>query len=229
MAILDYSKFKLIMPAKSKLLLHLHNKKSQKKIPKRTLNPEFTTAIRAAKLIRVCAALMKPDRSRFHRLAKFILHHVIHADTFHKTGERQILIENLKVFEGYEFDPDHQVSNYIPAGIITGIENKITLTIPCAGIRWPVHTAYCKITLLGVGIDLASHTSTSVSGSTAWIARSDLQAGPVYIEINNDQPLFVAIGVAYTNDKASAITCQAVKIIDVNIGNKERILRPENK
>lgn len=224
MAILDYSKFKLIMPAKSKLLLLLHNKKPQKEVPKRTLNPEFTTAIRGAKLIRVCAALMKPDRSRFHRLAKFILQHVIHADTFHKTGERQILIENLKIFEGYEFDPDHQVSNYLPAGIITSIDHKITFTI--SRIRWPVHSSYCKIILLGVGINLASYTSSTASGSTAWIASSDLQLPPVCIAINNYQPLFIAIAVAFTNDKASAITCQAVKIIVVNV---EEILRPDNK
>lgn len=205
------------MTAKSKLLSLRHNKKKPLKTSKRKLNPEFTTAIRTAKLIRVCAAFMQPDRSRFHRLAKFILHQIIHADTIHNPGERQILIQHLNAFEGYEFDPDHPVSIYLPADIITSIENKITIFIPSPQFIWPENAKFCKIILLGVAIDFQSFTTKTETGYTEWITRNDWAIPHVYIEINNNHPLFIVIGIAYTNYKTSVTTCQAVKIIAVNV------------
>lgn len=212
----DDSKFKLFMTSKSVLLSLRCVKKTPGKTTNRKLNPEFTTAIRAAKLINVCAAGMQPDRNRYYRLTKFILHHVIHADTGHERGERQIMLRHLQVFEGYEFDPAHPLSNYIPSAIITYMSHKIRVSIPCRLSAWPEDASFLKIILLGVVIDFHSFTTATASGCTGWIATNHVQTSPVFIEIANNQPVLIVLGLAYTNNKEVAVTCQAVKIIAVN-------------
>lgn len=194
-----------------------YSKKTPRRITKRKINPEFTTAIRAAKMIRVCAANMPPDRSRFHRLAKFILHHVIQADILHQPGERQLLRQHLKVFEGYEFDPAVPVSTYLKGDITLSKNDIISVTIPFPEIIYPEHACFCKIILLGVGADLQTFTTTTMhTAATSWIALNDEPRQPVYLEICNDHPLFIALGIAYANNEAVSTICQSVKIIAVN-------------
>ncbi|SFW91085.1 hypothetical protein [Chitinophaga sancti] len=201
------------MTTKNKIFPLNPPKKTSKKPNKRTINPEFTTAIRAAKLIRVCAAFMAPDRQRFYRLSKFILHQVIHADTCHPIGERQILHEHLKVFENYAFDPDHPLEKYLPADIITSVDNKISISIPQPAINWPAQSLYYKIFLLGVSIDFQAFTASSVSQSTEWLTQD---TAPIHLEIDNTCSLLIAIGIAFSNNKTTVATCKAVKIICVN-------------
>lgn len=175
------------------------------------MNPEFTTAIRAAKLIKVCAAFMPPDRKRFYRLSKFILHHVIHADMHHKIGERMLLTENLQVFKNYEFDPGHPLEKYMPGEIIL---HKNGISIPQPKIIWPANTSYCKIFLIGVSIDFQAFTTNSLTQSTEWLTQDH---DPISLEIANTHALLTAIGIAFTNNKHMPVNCQAVKIIDVNL------------
>ncbi len=175
------------------------------------MNPEFTTAIRAAKLIKVCAAFMLPDRKRFYRLSKFILHHVIHADRHHKIGERMLLPENLQLFKNYEFDPDHPFEKYMSGEIIL---HDNSLSIPQPKISWPPNTPYCKIFLIGVSIDFQAFTTNSITQSTVWLTQDN---APISLAIENTHAQLTAIGIAFTNNKHMPVNCQAVKIIDVNL------------
>gem|GEM_PF-2548518 len=200
----------LFMTTNGKLFL-LQRKNIPCNKNKRIMNPEFTTAIRGAKLIKVCAALMPPDRKRFYRLSKFILHHVIHADVHHKIGERMLLTENLQVFKNYEFDPDHPFEKYMPGEIIL---HESSISIPQLKISWPLNNSYCKIFLVGVSIDFQAFTTSSVIQSSEWLTRD---SDSINLELKNTNVHLIAIGIAFTKNKSLPVHCQAVKIIDVHL------------
>lgn len=204
------------MPLKSKLFPVGNSANSLRKTTKRKINPEFITAIRAAKMIRECAARMRPDRGRFHRLAKFVLHQVIHRDSSHQRGERQILPEHLQVFEGYEFERDILVSDYLKGDMILRIMDRVSVTIPAPVFIPLSDSSYCKIMLLGVGVSVDTFTNTCVhTDITPWIALNDQALMPVSLEIPNDRSLLIAIGIAYANNTDMPVICQAVRIITV--------------
>lgn len=215
------------MPLKRNIFSAWDKKKRPRKTTKRKINPEFTLAVRVAKLIRGCAASMPPDRKRFHRLAKFILHEVIQQDTQHPPGERQILPEHLQVFEGYEFEPDFPVSNFLTGDIMLTIADQVSMTIPFPVLIPPKGLSDCKtsqesnhfykVILLGIGIDFSRFTATSVHTiATPWIAMNEQLLSPVKLDIPNDNYLFIATGIAFANSTVMPVRCAAVKIIAVN-------------
>lgn len=203
------------MTAKSKILSQIYKKEQCLQKRKRKINPAFTKAIRTAKLIRACAAFMPADRSRFYRLSTFILHHVIQKDGRDPTGERQICAQDLKVFEGYEFNPEKPLHRYMPADVHISIKNTIQLSIPQPAFIWPEDGNFCKIIVLAVKIDLQSFTTiTSIAGSP-WINRNDITVSPVCIEIDRQCPLLIAIGINFTNNRTRPLSYSSVKIAAV--------------
>lgn len=205
----------LTMSAKREILSSRYKQTFSFPKGKRKINPEFTSAIRAAKLIRTCAEMMPPDRNRFYRLSKFILHDVIHKDTEQMPGERKIYTQHLTVFEGYEFDPDHAFLMYMPADIFISVKNTIHISIPKPIIHWPQDCAYCKIMVRGVKVDFHSFTTVTESVNSSWIKKHELPVLPIHIEIGRQSPLFVAIGIAYANSENAPISCRAVRILAI--------------
>jgi hypothetical protein len=224
------------MQNKNRISSTLIKKKRPRKNTKRKINPEFTTAIRAAKMIRVCAASMQPDRNRFYRLTRFILHNVIQADKAHQPGERKLLLQHLQVFKDYEFSQDVPLSRYLKGEMTLSIQDKIGIRIQFPELTFPENHPFCKIMLLGVGIQIGSFSTTSIhSDITPWLTM-DEQLPPainpeqqsctnshqqppasIYLEITNDHPLFIVLGIAFADNSAAGMTCQAVKIIAVNV------------
>lgn len=205
------------MTAKSKILSQLCKKEQCLPKRKRNINPAFIDAIRMAKLINACAAFMPADRSRFYRLSKFMLHQVIQKGGQHVAGERQICAQDLKALEGYEFNPEKPLYEYMPADIHIAVRNTIHLSIPPPAFTWPEDSNFCKLIVLAVKIDLPSFTTITTTSGSSWIPRSDLPASPIHIEITRQSPLLIAIGIGFTNNTALPLSCSSVKIAAVII------------
>jgi hypothetical protein len=97
-----------------KRLLNRRKRDPFPQLKKRRINPELIHAARAAKLIRtiICVGpiFLQPDRSRFRRIAKFLLKKVIKSDKVNAPGERNVLNGDFQLLEGYELNNDVPLS-----------------------------------------------------------------------------------------------------------------------
>lgn len=184
-------------------------------------DPALTHANRVAKLINtVCccdAILMKPDRSRYHKLVKLIYQH-------------PYLFSQL--LEGYELNPQCKLSEQliIPYDVNFDFLNKniqisFSPFIAANQIIHPTGATQCCLTALVAALDLEHYSCTIRSETSPRIYFTKKRVNNLTINIKmpptQHQQFMLILGISYMG----AETYDAVRILGIEADNSKLFIR----
>lgn len=217
-----------------KRLLSKRKKKPFSLRKKRKINPELIHAARIAKLIRTitCAGpiFLQRDRSRFRRIAKFLLQKVMKADKFNAPGERNVLKGDLQLLEGYELNYDVPLSEILHAPYTSYIDPNdgsmrvyFPTFIPSQQLIIPDNSTHCRIIAVGASLNINYYNATIESDTSPLIPLIEnpvpgfslnLQVSP-----RDGHAMMLVLAISYIhlptfNGEVSPL-CQAAQILRV--------------
>jgi hypothetical protein len=215
---------------------------------KRKINPELIHAARSAKLIRTIACCgpitLKPDRSRFRHLGKFLLQKVIKADKFNTPGERNVLKGNLQLLEGYELDQDLPLSKILQASYTSSIDPDSGMMriyfpsfVPFKQLIYPDNVTHCRIIAVGASLNFDYYNATIESDSSPLIPLIDKVTPGFALNLRvsprDGQAMMLILGISYihlpTDDGNVAPLSQAAQILRVAPVNSPLFIRKGDK
>lgn len=201
---------------------------------KRKINSELIHAARTAKLIRTitCAGpiILQNDRSRFRRIAKFLLQKVIKADKFNAPGERNVCNGDLKLLEGFELNDDIPLSEILQAQYTSCIDvNSGSMRIyfpsfiPSKQLIIPDNATHCKIIAVGASLNFNYYNATIESDSSPLISLIEDQVPSFSLNLQlspgDGHAMMLVLGISYidlpTSNGDVVPLCQAAQILRV--------------
>lgn len=209
----------------------LHWRKGKGASKKRKINRELIHIARASKLIlTVChcgPVYMRPNRSRFRLLQRFLFREVLKNDVLNTPGKRHISMSGLRPLIGYELDPDYSLSEYFNVFYIINVQDyskiviDISSFIPAAQIISPPNATHCRIIAVAVAFDFYNYSAymQPTQSSLIPLNRDPVNNFRLTMPMPVDEPIIILLGLSFINggiaEPGIREYCQSVKIIHV--------------
>lgn len=200
---------------------------------KREINTELIHIARVAKLFHtICCCgpiYMKPDRSRFRLLERYLFREVLTNDISNPAGKRHISMSGLRPLIGYDLDPDRPLSTNMDVFYTINIQDhsqvviNISSFIPAAQIQSSQDATHCRIIAIAAALDFHHYSAYLQPAQSPLIP---LNRDPVHtfsltmpLPPPIDAPIIIILGLSVVNGEIAEpgipVYCQSVKIIHI--------------
>lgn len=206
---------------------------------KRKINTELIHIARVAKLFHtICCCgpiYMKPDRSRFRLLERYLFREVLINDLSNTAGTRHISMSGLRPLIAYDLDPDRPLSRNMDVFYTINIQDDtnvvidISSFIPAAQIDSPPDATHCRLIAVAAALDFQQYSAylQSIQSPLIPLNRDPVPAFNLAMPLPQptNAPVVIILGLSVVNGGIAEpnipMYCQSVKII--------HILNPEPK
>lgn len=200
---------------------------------KRKINRELIHIARVAKLFHtICCCgpiYMKPDRSRFRLLERYLFREVLISDLSNPAGKRHISMSGLRPLIGYDLEPDRPLSTHLDVFYTIHVQDHsqvviaLSSFIPAAQVESTSDATHCRIIAVAAALDFHHYSAylQTVQSPIIPLNRDPVPAFALTMPLPQPvkAPIIIILGLSVINGGTAApgipVYCQSVKIIHI--------------